>query len=218
MVAEQQNEEVVGQERPYSGVKRTERVAQRRDLFIEAGIKLIGTHGYHGTTMRMLTSETGLTNRYFYESFSNTEALLIACYEHLMQQFRMGLETSLITESNEVEESVRRGVRYFYSAMRDHQFAQITHSEILGVSPQVDAVYHNAMREISQLMIAAVFPEDQQPDEARAKELEYTGAALIGALVHTAVRWVKNRFDQPIDDLVEGSVKLIMGTRAQLIA
>lgn len=82
-------------ERTYSGISMSERIALRRQRFIEAGISLFGTVGFQSTTMRMLTAQTELTNRYFYESFTNLEALLVACYEKLMDDFRLQLEEEL---------------------------------------------------------------------------------------------------------------------------
>ena len=71
-------------ERPYGGRDHDARVSERRERFIRAGVRVIGAAGYRAATVRALCAEAGLSNRYFYESFDSTEALLMAVYRQLM--------------------------------------------------------------------------------------------------------------------------------------
>src|SRR3569623_1589182 len=77
-----------GAERIYAGQQRGARVAERRQRFIEAGIRQFGSLGYQTTTVRSLCTEAELSTRYFYESFDSVEAVLIASYQQLMHDFR----------------------------------------------------------------------------------------------------------------------------------
>lgn len=62
-----------------------------------------------------MTAQTELTNRYFYESFSNLEDLLVACYEKLMDDFRLRLEEELERASkySEPSQRIRPGLNCF---------------------------------------------------------------------------------------------------------
>lgn len=200
-------------ERTYSGIAITERTAQRRQAFIDAGIELFGTLGYQATTMRTLVSSTGLTNRYFYESFDNMEALLIACYEQLMERFKAKLTTQLESVENTNEKRVKAGVICFFEAMTDKHFARITHSEVLGVSPQVDKVYSVHMASFAALMMDYLYT----PDEGQKNEmLPYLGAGLVGAIMHSGVAWARQRDRVPVTVAIEAVVTIFNGTLREL--
>jgi AcrR family transcriptional regulator len=64
--------------RPWRGVSAAERVAQRRQRLLDAGLELFGTRGIAGVTVEHVCAEAGLTKRYFYESFPSIDALVEA--------------------------------------------------------------------------------------------------------------------------------------------
>ena len=53
---------------------------QRRERLLDAALRVYGTRGYHSTTVKAVCDAAGLTERYFYESFPNGEALFLALY------------------------------------------------------------------------------------------------------------------------------------------
>ncbi|MCD0450515.1 TetR/AcrR family transcriptional regulator [Actinocorallia sp. API 0066] len=64
--------------RTYRGVPAEERRALRRAALMEAGFELLGTRGWAATTVRGVCALAGLNDRYFYESFSDRDTLLLA--------------------------------------------------------------------------------------------------------------------------------------------
>ncbi len=75
--------------RPYRGLAPDERRAQRRAALIDAAIETYGERGYRASTVKGVCAAAGLTERYFYESFESSEALLMACYHHVNAQLFM---------------------------------------------------------------------------------------------------------------------------------
>src|SRR5688500_17768138 len=69
--------------RIYGGVSAEDRRATRREQLLEAGLELLGTEGWAGTTMTGVCAKAGLTERYFYESFPDREALLLAVFDRI---------------------------------------------------------------------------------------------------------------------------------------
>jgi AcrR family transcriptional regulator len=63
-----------------------DRKAERRELFLEAAFDLLGTDGWSATTVRAVIERTGLNPRYFYESFTGLDELLVAVYDHVVDQ------------------------------------------------------------------------------------------------------------------------------------
>lgn len=64
--------------RRYRGVPAEERRARRRAALLAAGLELLGTRGWAATTMRGVCGRAALNDRYFYESFADMDALLLA--------------------------------------------------------------------------------------------------------------------------------------------
>jgi AcrR family transcriptional regulator len=65
----------------WSGVPIEDRQALRRDELIAAGVELLGEAGGPAVTVRAVCREAGLTERYFYESFSDRDEFVRAVYD-----------------------------------------------------------------------------------------------------------------------------------------
>lgn len=71
--------------RPYRGVSAADRVTERRERLLEAGLDLLGERGIAGVTMSGTCRRARLTDRYFYESFRNRDELLLAMLARSVQ-------------------------------------------------------------------------------------------------------------------------------------
>lgn len=65
----------------WSGVPLEDRQALRRDELIAAGVQLLGEAGGPAVTVRAVCRKAGLTERYFYESFSDRDEFVRAVYD-----------------------------------------------------------------------------------------------------------------------------------------
>jgi AcrR family transcriptional regulator len=65
----------------WSGVPLEDRQVLRRDELIAAGVQLLGGEGGPAVTVRAVCRETGLTERYFYESFTDRDEFVRAVYD-----------------------------------------------------------------------------------------------------------------------------------------
>ena len=63
--------------RPYRGIGADERRATRRTALLEAALDLLGGAEQPAVTMTAICQRAGLTERYFYESFRDRDALLV---------------------------------------------------------------------------------------------------------------------------------------------
>ncbi len=67
----------------WSGVPLQDRQARRRDDLIAAGIGLLGSPGGPSLTVRAVCRAAELTERYFYESFSDRDEYVAAVYDEV---------------------------------------------------------------------------------------------------------------------------------------
>lgn len=87
--------------RPYRGISAEDRKARRRALLLEAGLDLLGTEGRERTTMTAVCTRAKLTERYFYESFSSREQLLLAVLDEVANGVRDTVNEALETTSGD---------------------------------------------------------------------------------------------------------------------
>jgi len=81
--------------RPYKGVSAEERRAERRARLIQACLEVVGAEGILGTSAERVCAEAQLTKRYFYESFPDRDALLLAAADELYATLRARMEQQL---------------------------------------------------------------------------------------------------------------------------
>src|SRR5260370_23231648 len=67
--------------RSYGGVSAEQRVAERRERFLAAGLEEFGTRGVLSTGVKDVCRRAGLTDRYFYESFRDGGELFTAVFD-----------------------------------------------------------------------------------------------------------------------------------------
>jgi AcrR family transcriptional regulator len=72
--------------RAYAGRSAEDRQAERRSRLLTAGRQAWGESGLSGVSVRGVCALAGLTDRYFYESFANREALILAVADQLRDE------------------------------------------------------------------------------------------------------------------------------------
>ncbi|MES2720583.1 MAG: TetR/AcrR family transcriptional regulator [Pseudomonadota bacterium] len=205
--------------RRYRGVSEEVRRSERRQRFIEAGLDVFGGRGYHSSTVRSICASAGLTERYFYESFENSEDLLCAVYHACVQRLREHMLAALIEAPKEPELMARIALHRVFECVReDPRLARILFIEVLGVSDRVDAMYRITVEDFSNLLVRLtkpLFGDDRLPAPLDADIL---ANALIGSIVTSAGRWLLMEFSTPIDTVVENLHTIFTGVIRQLVS
>ena len=207
--------------RPYGGLAMEERVAARRARFIEAGIELFGTQGFRGATVRGICAAAGLTDRYFYESFASLEGLLADVHRTVKDGFARRLTEESFGAAGwdgddaAVERRVTAAYEIWFDTVRDPRFARILLVEVLGVSPEMDALYEASARDMAELTVtplAATRPAIKLSRQRR----ELLGRALVGAGLQVAKMWMTGGYKLPRREVVRTCVLVATGTLAAL--
>lgn len=189
--------------RRYRGVSEDVRQSERRQRFIAAGLTTFGTRGYHHSTVRSICGEAGLTERYFYESFENSEDLLCVVYEHVIQRVRERVLSSLLDVAGEPVEVSRAGLTAFLHCMReDPRMARILFVEVLGVSERVDNLYRLTTENFIQLLMRLSQPVLSAEELPPPLQADVIASGLIGAVVMAVSRWTLSGFHEPVEVMV----------------
>lgn len=81
--------------RPWRGVSAEDRQAERRERLLDACLDVVGTGGVANATVDRVCAEARLTKRYFYESFADLDALLLATADTLFDELRDQMQTTI---------------------------------------------------------------------------------------------------------------------------
>ncbi|HOM29450.1 MAG TPA: TetR/AcrR family transcriptional regulator [Deltaproteobacteria bacterium] len=196
--------------RTYGGVDASTRKNERRKKLIEAGIEAFGTKGYAKTNIKTICALAGLTERYFYESFSNKEDLLYTIYRELIdEQQREAIELLSELDSDPIQTATKATEMFYHRFKIDPRIARIQLFEVLGVSQRIDQAYRDAIRLLSEmvkLFLLRIFPGI--PQEKLNNSIIPTGIA--GSMIMIAYDWVLGGFVMPIDDIIGQSMYYFM--------
>jgi AcrR family transcriptional regulator len=190
------------QARPYRGVPQDERRAQRRSQLIAAAIAVYGERGYRQATVKAVCEAAGLTERYFYESFANSEELLIASYNAVTFSV---LDEMIAAAEGAGGERIARGHAmlrtYFEALQREPRSARVFLVEIRGVSRAVDKAFDSSLRAIGEQVGRIVGTQDAQADLLLQ-------AGVVGGVIHIALRWIEDGYTPPIEVVTETALRL----------
>ena len=188
--------------RPYRGMALDERRAQRRAQLIDAAIETYGERGYRASTVKAVCAEAGLTERYFYESFESSEALLMACYHHVNAQLFLQIAEAAEAAGGDPTARGRAMLSAYFSALQAQpRPARVFLMEIRGVSPAVDAAFDEALTQMGAAAAEVIAPGNTAPNP-----LLQTG--VIGGVVHIAMRWIRDGYQPPLAEVVEAALEL----------
>jgi AcrR family transcriptional regulator len=180
-----------------------DRRAQRRSQLIAAAIEVYGERGYRQSTVKAVCEAAGLTERYFYESFANSEDLLIASYNAVAYSVFGEIRDSA-TSGGDATERARAMLRTYLTALqRDPRSARVFLVEIRGVSRAVDKAFDASLRAIGEQVARIAGPQGAEPDPLLQ-------AGVVGGVIHIALRWIEDGYTPAIDSVIDSAMRLVM--------
>lgn len=191
----------------YRGVTLEDRRAQRREALIRAAILVYGERGYRRATVRAVCEAAGITERYFYESFRNSEALLVASYEAVNAHLGARLQRAAADCAGGPPERAAAMLHAYYGALRESpDAARVFLVEIAGVSPAVDAVMTSTLERFGRLLADTIDPGGAAAgDDAGAALLR---AGVVGGVVHIALAWIADGYAAPVAQVAAQATRL----------
>jgi AcrR family transcriptional regulator len=194
------------QTRRYRGLDAGERLRDRRARLVEAGFELFGTQGYHAVSIRQLCRQAGLTERHFYESFTDRHELLSAVYEDVFTTVRNATFAAVAQAPVSLEGQARAGLRTFIHALADDpRVARVLLFESVGVSQELDKRRRAVVNEFAGLIAATVLPHSGEPVTPR---LSMVAAMIVGGINELLAEWTLGQRYGSIEDLIDLGVDI----------
>ncbi|MEU2035362.1 TetR/AcrR family transcriptional regulator [Nocardia amamiensis] len=196
--------------RRWRGRSPADRVAARREQLIEACTELMATIGAAETSMRGVCRQAGLTERYFYESFPNLDALLTIVLDTVV----LGARDQLLAELPNAPTERDAMFRHMVGVFTDYLVADRRRGRIMFVESQATPVLMPRANELIVLFTAPIALIIGAGDYADPVSDEHDFAlnanAIFGALAYLYRPWLdgeipvsRQRFDEHAANVIE---------------
>jgi len=194
--------------RTWGGTTLDDRKAARRAQLLDAGLELLGGTDANAVSVRALCRTAGLTERYFYESFSDRDDLVLAVYEQVAALAHDALVRA--TSDQEAPDPVRAeaAVSAFVELIVDDP----RKGRVLLLAPLAEPALTRRGAELAPAFATLVLR--QLPERAGDQDREMTAIALVGALTNLFIAYLDARLDVSRERLVAHCVRLVVGASA----
>jgi AcrR family transcriptional regulator len=185
---------------------------------IEAGIRVFGSGGYHAATVKGLCQEAGLTERYFYESFTNAEALFTACYLHITDGLRTRLQGVLLSmDDDDMEETTRTGLTVFFNQFKESpEAARILLVEVLTVNKSLEELSLKTLYSFVEMLEMLARPLIEERDKQGRIDSTLLASGLVGSVLYMAARWSMDGCKKPVENVVDNAMMIFKGVGVSL--
>ena len=178
-------------------------------------MEIFGTVGFANASIRAVLRQSGLAERYFYESFASLEMLLVAVHEHVHTRVLAQVRVATEAAGADVEARARAGLRAFIETVtQDPRWVRIKLQELGGnAGEEVQRFRRGAQETFAQLLLSygptdATLARDLQP-HALARAVVSAVESLIDA-------WASGELRVSLDGLIDHAVVIINGTVNEL--
>lgn len=140
--------------RSYGGQTPDERVADRRERLLAAGLTLFGTQGCHKTAIDQICMEARVTTRHFYELYRDRDHFFRAVYDAVVAETTGAILRGL-GEAESPAARIEHGVRAYVTCMAgDPRRARVQCLESLAMGPEFLAYRREVIHRFAALITA----------------------------------------------------------------
>jgi AcrR family transcriptional regulator len=194
--------------RDYRGVSAEQRMADRRERLLAAGLEEFGTRGFLATGVKDVCRAAGLTDRYFYESFSSNSDLFSAVFDGATRHL-LDVTAAAVAETTNVRSQAHGVIEAYVHALADDpRLARIIFVEPPAVGPEIERRMRETLRTFAQLVEATLRPNlpAAVPDDV----VRFGSIALVGAIERLMIEWQDGELAMPVDRLIDYLAEMVL--------
>lgn len=186
----------------FAGLSLEDRKAERRRLLLDAAYELLATEGWTGTTVRAVCQRSGLNPRYFYESFTDRDALAVAVYERLVSELHDAVAEAMDAADPDLRSQIHAAVSCTVGFLADdRRRARVLYVEALGIDAldqrRIDAGFETISFIVDDARRRQRAPKGADPTT------DLAAAVLVGGMGEVLLAWNDGRLDIAREQLVE---------------
>jgi AcrR family transcriptional regulator len=193
--------------RTYAGQSAFERRSSRRARLIEAGLDVLGSRGFSNMTMTEVCARAGLTERYFYESFSNLDELLVAMFDAFSVPTREAIEVALQQAPPDLYERCRAAAGALIDSLTQDPRKARAYVEAIGSTP-LRARRDATMRGYAEVLAAQMRSLSGLDADHQQAPLRLVTTMLVGGLAEAVGEWLNGALLLSKDELADEASRL----------
>jgi len=199
--------------RRYAGASADERRARRRAALVEAGLDLLGTEGVSAMTVRAVCARAGLTERYFYESFAERDALILAVFDEVAAGGTAAIVSAVESAPADPHGTAVAAFGAFVEYLtEDRRRGRVLLLEAHGSEP-LQRRRLEALRGFALLTVEHGRPR-LGPSAPNETDALLTATVLVGGLAELLISWLNGDLDVPRERLVHHCAALLVAGAA----
>lgn len=186
----------------YKGIPAHERQAKRRERLLEAAVQVYGDVGFQRATVKAVCKAAGLTERYFYESFPNSQALLIAVFDSLCDEVFEDIRTAGTLVKRPGRKRAEAVLNAYCTALENSpDSARVFIVEIDRVGGDVDDAMNRELDVLGRILADAWGNTDSALDPLLV-------VCVTGGLIRLVKKWISSDFNTPKSKIVAAALSL----------
>ena len=191
----------------WNGLSTEERQRERRNLLIEAAFELLANEGMSGTTVRAVCAHARLNPRYFYESFTDLDELLVAVYDDVFRQLKRRSADAVNAAEDDAAAMRASVAATVHFIAEDPRRGRILYSEALGN----EALNLRRVRTGADLVELVLQDNSRRDVGAQDERIGRLGAAvLVGGFSELLVAWIGGRLDLTAEELIDDTTEVFL--------
>jgi AcrR family transcriptional regulator len=190
--------------RTWAGSTLSQRQEERRERLLDAGLELLGGADAATLGVRAVCRAAGLTERYFYESFPDRDALVAAVFERVVEAAHQALVGAVAESSAPWDAVVEAAVGAFVALILDDP----RKGRVLLIAPLSEPALLD--RGIARLPAFRALVREQLPSDVDELERQMIATGLVGALTQLFGSVLDGTLQAPRDRLVAHCVRLVL--------
>ena len=189
--------------RQYRGSSGDDRRTERRSQLIDAAIRVYGEIGYANASVRKVCNAAGLTERYFYESFANSDDLLAAAFDRIVERLYVAVAAPTIAAEGAGGDPLEAKLTAYFEALRANPAStRVFLIEIPAMGGEIDTLFGAAMDRFGEVLLqSSVIP-------SRGDQGRLLVRGVCGGLLHIARQWISEGYSVPLEDVVRAARQL----------
>ncbi|MEU1981176.1 TetR/AcrR family transcriptional regulator [Nocardia sp. NPDC019395] len=193
----------------YRGVSAADRAADRRARLLEAALTVWADPEIR-TTMTAICADAGLSERYFYESFTGLDALLAAVMDRIAAEIEEISRRAADNAGTDPEARVRASVHSFVQLLVDDpRKGRVAIVESVAV-PELRRRRTQLLRHLAHQSALEAREFLGSPGRSETAD-ETAGLLFIGGMAELVTAWLDGTMQVTADDIVDAAARSLLG-------
>ncbi|MFE9582895.1 TetR/AcrR family transcriptional regulator [Nocardia sp. NPDC006044] len=204
--------------RSYGGVPIEQRKARRRAALLDAAQEIIGTSGFAKLTVSGLCARARLSERYYYESFGDLDAVFSELFDRIVDEIGQAVVTAFVGTPTDIRAKTRAAIAAAIDLIADDpRKARIVTVEAQ-LNPALLMRRAEVMRSFAGIMMAVCAGEvGAEAVEKAGDRAEFAATQLLGGLWETTNSWLAGTLPVTRAVLIDRSTDQFLLTASHLI-